>query len=359
MSAPVQAAPVQAAPVDAALQAGRPRRGRLVQLFAGLLISLVFIYALLSRVPLAQVGAALAQARPPLVAAALLGVAFSYGLRTERWAIMLRSLGAHVRFAEAAVPLMGCVALNNVLPLRAGDVMRILAFRRLTKVAPSMQLGSLVLERLLDIATLMAILFATLALRGVTALSPHIREGLQALALVAVLAVAGFLAVPAPLRLIVRAVEGRLPRLKPAGESLLRLSGAIAALSKPGLLARLAGLSVVAWLCEGSAYVCIALALGVGHALPAGLLALGLATLATTIPSSPGYVGTFHYFAALALTQTGAAAALAAAFAILIHAVLWVSTTVAGFLLMLAAGRDVWRAPAVPPAAAPEQGSLP
>lgn len=348
-----------AAPIDAALEASRPRRGRLVQLVAGLLISLLFIYALLSRVPLAQVGAALARARPPLVFAALGGIALSYGLRTQRWAMMLRSLGAEVSFAQAATPLMGCVALNNVLPLRAGDVVRILAFRRLTKVGPSMQLGSLVLERLLDMATLMAILFAVLAFHAVAGLQPRVREGLEGAALVAVVAIAGFLAAPAPLRLVVRAVEGRAPRLRAAGESLLRLSEAITALSRPSLLARLTGVSGLAWLCEGSAYVCIALALGVAHAAPAGLLALGLGTLATTIPSSPGYVGTFHYFAALALVQTGAAPALAAAFAILIHAVLWVSTTAVGFLLMLTAGRDAWRAPAVPPAAAaPEPGSL-
>jgi uncharacterized protein (TIRG00374 family) len=347
-----------APPIEAALAAGRPRRGRVIQLVVGLGISVLFVYALLSRVPLAQVGAALERARPWLVAAALVGIVLSYSLRTQRWAMMLRRLGADVRFSEAAVPLMGCVALNNVLPLRAGDVMRILAFRRLTKVGPSMQLGSLVLERLLDIATLMAILFATLVVQRVTGLQPRIREGLEALALVALLAIAGFLAAPAPLRMVVRAVEAKVPRLRRAGESVLALSTAIAALSRPGLLAKLSGVSLIAWLCEGSAYICIALALGVGHAIPAGLLALGLGTLATTIPSSPGYVGTFHYFAALAVSQVGTAPALAAAYAILIHAVLWVSTTTVGFLLMLAAGRDVWRAPAVQPAAAPEQGSL-
>ena len=111
-----------------------------------------------------------------------------------------------------------------------------------------------------------------------------------------------------------------------------------------------------AWLCEGSAYVAIARALDVGHSLPAGLLALGLGTLATTIPSSPGYVGTFHYFAALALRQFGTAPAVAAAFAILIHAVLWLSTTAVGFLLMLAAGPAAWRIrPAPTSAAAPER----
>lgn len=344
-----------AQPIETALDAGRPKkRGGTARLVAGLVISLVFVYALLSRAPLREVGHALSHARLSWVAIALIGVVLSYGLRTQRWAMMLRSLGARVRFGDAATPLMSGVALNNVLPLRAGDVTRILAFRNLTKVGPSMQLGTLVLERLLDMATLMVILFATLALQPVSALDPRLRGGLELVAGGAVVAVTLFLAAPAPLRLVVRAVEARLPRLRAAGESLLRLSEAITALSRPLLLARLSGLSLLAWLCEGSAYVSIAQALHVGHALPAGLLALGLATLATTIPSSPGYVGTFHYFAALALKQFGVDPALAAAYAILIHAVLWLSTTAVGFLLMLAAGPAAWRIRSAPPAAAAE-----
>lgn len=326
-----------AAHVDTAPAPGR-QHIRLVRLVLGLLVSALFVMALFSRVPLDRVGAALAQVRPGFVVAALGAVAVAYALRCQRWAMMLRSLGAQVRFADAAVPLMGCVALNNVLPLRAGDVVRIVAFRRLTKVGPAMQLGSLVLERLLDIATLMAILGATLGLARVPALQPALRGGLELMACASVAAVAVFLAAPRPIRMLVRAAEGRLPRLKTAGESLLRLSEAITALSRPGQLARLAGVSLAAWLCEGAAYIAIARALDVGHSLPAGLVALGLGTLATSIPSSPGYVGTFHYFAALALSQFGAEPAVAAAYAILIHALLWLSTTTVGFALMLAMG---------------------
>jgi uncharacterized membrane protein YbhN (UPF0104 family) len=177
-------------------------------------------------------------------------------------------------------------------------------------------------------------------------------------AIVAVLAIVGFLAAPAPIRMVVRAVEARVPRLRAAGESLLRLSTAITALSRPLLLARLAGLSVLAWLCEGFAYVAVAHALDLQHSIPAGLLALGLGTLATSIPSSPGYVGTFHYFAALAVMQFGADPALATAYAILIHALLWLSTTTVGLLLMLVAGRRAGLEAAVSNSAA-EKGSAP
>jgi uncharacterized membrane protein YbhN (UPF0104 family) len=65
------------------------------------------------------------------------------------------------------------------------------------------------------------------------------------------------------------------------------------------------------------------------------ILALPLATLATLIPSTPGYVGTFDYFAVLALTQTGNGTDAATAFALLAHLLLWLPPTVIGGAYLL------------------------
>jgi hypothetical protein len=54
------------------------------------------------------------------------------------------------------------------------------------------------------------------------------------------------------------------------------------------------------------------------------------------LPSSPGYVGTFDYFASLALTAYGAPVAGAAAFAVVTHLMLWAPVTVAGFAALAA-----------------------
>ncbi len=62
---------------------------------------------------------------------------------------------------------------------------------------------------------------------------------------------------------------------------------------------------------------------------------LAAATLATLVPSSPGYVGTFHYAAVLTLEAAGMGRDAATATAILIHAVLWVTTTAIGLLCWL------------------------
>jgi glycosyltransferase 2 family protein len=70
-------------------------------------------------------------------------------------------------------------------------------------------------------------------------------------------------------------------------------------------------------------------------AWPAPWLSLAAATLATLLPSSPGYVGTFDYFATLGLTAYRSPAAGATAFALLTHLVLWLPITLAGLLTLL------------------------
>ena len=61
-------------------------------------------------------------------------------------------------------------------------------------------------------------------------------------------------------------------------------------------------------------------------------------TLATLLPSTPGYVGTFDYFAMLGLTAFGAARDVATAFALSVHAVLWAPTTIVGLVLLVLHG---------------------
>jgi hypothetical protein len=59
-------------------------------------------------------------------------------------------------------------------------------------------------------------------------------------------------------------------------------------------------------------------------------------TLATLLPSSPGYVGTFDYFAMQGIIAYGAAKEPAAAFTLLAHILMWLPLTVVGGLFLLA-----------------------
>jgi uncharacterized protein (TIRG00374 family) len=312
------------------------RRG--FKLALGLLVSALFLYATFARIPLRVVGRALAGADPLWILAALVFIALAYALKIYRWLTMLRSLGASIGFGAAAVPFLGGVALNNVLPFRAGDLIRILAFQRYTGVPSSGQLGTLALERLMDLLILSGMLFATISFWSVETLDAGLLAGLRMVAAAAVLAVLLFILAPRPIRWIVRYAEVRISRLRGTGESLLRLSEAVETLSRPLFLLRIGALSLAAWLAEGGAYWAVGHALGLGLQVQVALLALSVGTLATMIPSSPGYVGTFHYFVARLVTSFGVGQASAAAYAVLVHALLWLSTTSCGFLALAISG---------------------
>lgn len=308
--------------------------GRVVKLGVGVLVSLVFLYATFAAVDFAKVSDAIGRARPGWLLVGMGFVALAYFLKIFRWTTMLRSLGANVSLAQAATPFMGGIALNNVLPFRAGDIIRVTAAERFTGVPPSGQLGTLVLERLLDLFVLMLILFVTISVSATSVLDEALVAGLKLAALAIAVGIAVFIAAPKPLRLLVRWAEDRVPRLRPLGEAVLRLSDAVATLSRPAFVLRVTAISIAAWLAEGGAFYSVGQALGIAPSLDAALLALSVGTLSTIIPSSPGYVGTFHYFTARVISAFGGSQAGAAAYAILIHALLWVSTTLTGFLLL-------------------------
>lgn len=314
-----------------------PNYSRHLKLAVGLAVSAAFLYATFRTIPFGRVLETLGRAQPAWIAGAVAAVAVAYLFKIHRWIVMLRVLGSAVRFRDAAVPFLGGVALNNVLPFRAGDVIRVVAFQRFTGIPAAGQIGTLVLERLLDLLVLMSILVAAASLASAV-LDDALAAGLKLAGVGLAVAIAVFLLAPHLIRWVVRAASLRLPQFRVAGEALLRLSEAVALLTRPALLVRLIVLSAFAWLAEGTAYWCVGHAIRVAADPAASLLALSVGTLSTIIPSSPGYVGTFHYFTARVVAQFGANAVDAAAFAVLIHAVLWLSTTVTGSALLAMSG---------------------
>ncbi len=114
---------------------------------------------------------------------------------------------------------------------------------------------------------------------------------------------------------------------------------ALGALQSPVRALQLLALSVLAWALEGAMYASVAWSLHAGVAPFGPWFAASTGTLATLLPSSPGYVGTFDYFAMLGLIAYGANRSVAAAFALLVHLVLWVPVTLVGGIMLLGGSR--------------------
>jgi uncharacterized protein (TIRG00374 family) len=261
-----------------------------------------------------------------------------YACRIARWRLMLVQENPALAWRDCAGPLMASVAANNVLPLRAGDLLRAFGFNRQLGISAATSLATLFVERLLDLLMVVLLLGAALAWFGMASSTlVGAGGGLLVAAGLAILAVLLFPRAFRPLadaccRLAARVLPGLGRRLEAeAGKVFAALEHAAGGSTMPRLLAW----SLLAWLGEGLVFWLVALALPALTAPAAAWLALPVGTLATAIPSTPGFVGTFDFFTARAMTLGGNAAAASAAFAFLVHAVLWLPPTVAGGLYLL------------------------
>ncbi len=308
----------------------------------GLGVTGVFVWLLAQQVEAGPLRTALARLSPGALALAVGFLAVGYFVRIVRWWRLLRVLDPEVPLRACAWPFLVSVAANNLLPFRAGDALRVVGFRRELR-APAMRvLGTLMIERLLDLTVLLAVFFT--GLLGVpTGVMP---DGFVRIAALLAGATAGLLIglflFATHLRRAVPWVIRRLPlpprladRIAPHLDDLLATVGI---LKSPIISAQLLLLSALVWAAEGLVFVTVAHALQVGGAPAAPWFALAVGTLATLLPSSPGYVGTFDYFAVLGLTAYGANRETATAFAVVVHLVLWLPLTAAGLLYFVRPG---------------------
>lgn len=192
---------------------------------------------------------------------------------------------------------------------------------------------TLVVERLLDLFVVLAFLGLALAAFGLEASALAGVGGAALLGLA--LGLAAFLAFPRTLAPLLTRIGRMTARLSPRLGQRLEEETQGALVTLEGLagrrsMGRLLGLSLAAWAAEGLVFWSAAQAIS-GLAAPAAAwLALPVGTLATLIPSTPGYVGTFDFFVARAMALGGNGEAAAAAFALLVHMILWLPPTIVG-----------------------------
>ena len=92
---------------------------------------------------------------------ALVGAIALYALATavrgERWGSLLRAEGARPTRADYQCLNVVGYAANNILPARAGDLVRVFLMAPLAQTSKKTVLGTLLAERLLDIAVILTL----------------------------------------------------------------------------------------------------------------------------------------------------------------------------------------------------------
>lgn len=313
---------------------------RWAKLVAGLLVTGVCSWLIIQQVDLSRLWVVLSSADPSWIVLGLFFLSMAYLLRIVRWWLMLRAIVPTLPLMACAGPFLSSIALNNLLPFRAGDVMRVVGFCRQLTLPASSVLGSLVLERLLDLTAILIMFFVAV---------PHATpEGFPA----EVLVTAGWLGLVCVVLIVVTIA---MP------EALARLTANIAlevrnrAWGRAGRLAQWVGhffsslalmrtrqqiiplvlLSLGAWCLEGALFAAVSKSVHIDDPGIAPWFALSTGTLGTLLPSTPGYVGTFDYLTMVGFLAYGFSQSVAAACALLVHVVLWVPQTTVGMVSLL------------------------
>lgn len=302
----------------------------------GIGISLVFLYFAFRGQDFGEIRSALGEANLLWTIPAL-GLYFTgVWVRAVRWRILLRPIvpvSARELFPVAVVGYMA----NNVLPLRAGELVRSIVVRQRFGVRKTSVLATIAVERIFDGLTLLA--FMLLAASFISFTSQLENLALIAFGLFAILLIGLFaLTLGGGVRdRLLQLVLGPMPtpmadRVERAAESFLSGLGIF---RQRRDLVVVTGLSMVAWLFEASTYWMVAIAFGGSvrdvMGISATLLTTGVGNMATLIPSSPGYIGQFEYGVKLVLSGAlGVPESSALAYAILLHATLYFPITVLG-----------------------------
>jgi uncharacterized protein (TIRG00374 family) len=277
-------------------------------------------------------------ARPGPLAAAVLLATLTFPLRLIRWRLLLRD---EKGLAYPSGPLWHAVALgfmaNNVLPLRAGELVRSYTAARLARIRFLAVLSSVAVERIFDGLTVVGLL--TVAL-----LSPDLPRSLTVGGVsVAHLAQMGgligcsalllaLLVLVAPLaaeRLVRRVVPW-----PPLADRLVNLIEAIrqglVVLRTPARLLLVVFWSLILWLVNALAFYLGFASFDIPVSYSGALLLQGLLVLGISIPSTPGFFGPFEAVIVAVLALYRVPNDLAFSYAISFHLTTFVPITLLG-----------------------------
>ncbi|MHB1005784.1 MAG: lysylphosphatidylglycerol synthase transmembrane domain-containing protein [Chloroflexota bacterium] len=306
-----------------------------LRLLLGLAFSAIAIYAVVRSVDPGLVAAALVGVNYLWMVPAIAVVMVAVWLRAKRWRLLFVDR-ASLRVSKLFAILMIGYLINTVFPARLGDPARAIIIGEIEGVKPARALGTVVVERLLDVLTVMVFLIAALPFIQIPTWMT------QSAVLMATGATGGFAAVV----ILGRYRERVVPLIDRYARLLLKGRGAFVADQADHLLrgtdalangrnaAAVVLLCLLIWVVSVVQTYTVMLAFALPVPVSAAVLLVVVNALGMVVPSSPGYVGVFHYLTVLTLGVYGIDPSLALSYAIVLHLVTFLPLSLFGLVFM-------------------------
>ncbi len=309
----------------------------ILRAIVGAAVSVAAIWLVLRGVDLARTGDVLSHADFSWIAFGAVLVVADLSLRTLRWQRLVRPI-ALVRYRSMLGYLLIGYLANNVLPARLGELVRSHYLGDREGVSRASALGTVVVERVVDLVAVVAIASASLlvlSVRGVVASAVLVGTGVAGLFLVVL--VLGIVAHRLPGADRIGALVDRWPTVRQMARS---LQGGLAVAARPRTLGEALIVSAASWSVAILAFAAVGQSIGIQLSIgQAALIASGVA-LASAVPAGPSNLGTFEFAAVEIGKAIGVQADSAFALALILHATILVVTSIGGGIAFARIG---WR----------------
>jgi uncharacterized protein (TIRG00374 family) len=305
---------------------------RTVYLLIGVAISAFFLYLALPGLHLKAVAEALRTANYWWIGPGIAVYFAGLWVRSWRWHFTLREIKNVPTVRLFPLTCIGYFG-NNVYPFRAGEVLRSVVLKGTEQIAISSSLATVFIERIFD--GLVMLLFVFIAL-PFAPMPEEYRRIVVVLTMLMLGATAVFIWMAVRPQRIIGFYSWFAKRLLPerirvrVDDLLERFLQGLSSLSNPFDVVMIFATSVLIWLLETVKYWFVMHAFPFEVSFIVLMLMNGLVNLATTLPSAPGYIGTFDTPGIETLVAFGVDRNLAASYTFTLHAALWLPVTLVG-----------------------------
>jgi uncharacterized protein (TIRG00374 family) len=296
---------------------------------------------------------------------ALVATAATYLLRALRWQYLLAPIGA-TRFVTAFRTTVIGFAASALLPARAGEVIRPYLLARREGLSATAAFATIILERLLDLVTVL-LLFAAFVffgaagvLSGDPALLAQVKFGgavAAAGSLVAFVVLFALAGHPERLGRLALSIERVLPvtLARAVARFVETFAQGLAVMRQPARLVASLALSFPLWISIAAGIWLTSRAFHITFPYSASFLVMAMLTVGVAVPT-PGAIGGFHTFFQIAVqTFFDAPHERAVGAAIVLHAISFLPVTILGLIFMVGEGLTLASARQLAQRAAPGQ----
>jgi len=303
---------------------------------AGFIITAGAIYLALRGVDIGDAGDALADSNLLWLVPASAVLAVALALRALRWWSLFDAAHRPPLRAVTRALFIGFF-FNNILPVRAGELLRVIALHRRAGTPRAEGLSTVVVERLLDVLALLFLLFASYPL--LPEISWLRTAALFGAVVVAAVSVIVFVIVRyderainwllSPLRRL--PIAGVAERLEIAAGNATR---GLVAIRNPRVALEAMALTLASWIVLALSCWILFEAFSLDLPLVAGLLVLVTINLSLILPSAPAAIGVFEYATVIALKAFDVPRAEALSYGLVLHLLNLVPFIVIGVALL-------------------------